>query len=121
MSGHLVALVRHLGVLLLGATIALGAAAVHRVSAVGLPLGLVLAVGASVATAWHLRGSDRPRLASSFCLGWVAVLGLAVRGRPEGDFVVAGDVPGYVVMGTGFVLVAFGVASLVSGPAEPAP
>lgn len=121
MSGGLVAVVRHLGSFVLGAAVALGATAAHRVSVAGVPVGLVLAVGASLATAWHLRGSDRPRLVSSYCLGWIVVAGVVVRGRPEGDFVVAGDLPGYAVMGTGFVLVALGVASLVTGPRESAP
>ncbi len=110
---------RHLGALLLGAAVALGATAVHRVAALGLPAGLLLATGASLATAWHLRRGDAPRLVTSYCLGWVVLLGLAVRGRPEGDLAVAGDLTGYVLMGVGFVLVALGVASLVDRPGEP--
>ena len=113
--------VGHLLALLLGVGVGLGSTLVHRVSWLGLPLGLVLAVGASLATAWHLRGGVVPRLACSYCLGWAVLLGQAVRGRPEGDFAVAGDLAGYTLMGAGLVLVALGVASLIAGPRRPSP
>jgi hypothetical protein len=104
----------HLGALGLGALVAVAATAVHRLGILGVPVGLGLAVAASLATAWRLRLGDAPRQAATYCLGWVTVVGLAVLGRPEGDAAVAGDLDGYVLMGTGFVLAALGVASLAA-------
>lgn len=103
---------RYVGALLLGGVVALAAVAVHRVDVRGLPVGLVLAVAASVATAWQLRRSAVPRTTAAYCLGWVAVVGVTLAGKPEGDFAVAGDVPGYTLMLTGFLLVVIGVSAL---------
>lgn len=114
--GRRARVIAHAGALLLGGLTALTATAVHRMTLLGLPVGLLLAVAASLLTAWHLRSGDVPRATSTYCLGWVAVLAVALFGRPEGDFVVAGDLRGYLLMGTGFLLVALGVASLASGP-----
>jgi len=76
--------VRYVGALLLGGVVALAAVAVHRVDVRGLPVGLVLAVAASVATAWQLRRSAVPRTTAAYCLGWVAVVGVTLAGKPEG-------------------------------------
>lgn len=105
---------RHLGALLLGAVVALSAVVVHRVDALGLPVGLALGGLASLYTAWHLRRGAAPRTASSYCLGWVAVLGAVLAGKPEGDFVLASDASGYALMGVGFLLVGYGVAALLT-------
>jgi hypothetical protein len=113
-TGRSSAVGRPAGALLLGAVVGVGAVAVHRWVVLGVPAGLLLAVAASLLTAGHLRRGPAPRSAAAYCLGWVAVVGLALAGRPEGDYAVAGDVPGYALMGTGFVLVAFGVASLAA-------
>jgi hypothetical protein len=67
---------------------------------------------ASVLVPWLLRGSMRPRLAASYCLGWLVVFGVAVAGRPEGDYVLAGDLAGYAMMATAFALVVLGVSAL---------
>jgi hypothetical protein len=91
-----------------GVLAGLAALAVHRSG----PAGLVLAVVASVAVAVVLRGTAVPRAAASYCLGWLAVFGIAVAGRREGDYVVAGDLAGYTLMVTAFVLVALGVSAL---------
>lgn len=113
---------RYVGALLLGALVGLCSVAIHRSAPLGVPAGLLLAVVASLGTAWHLRRGAVPRSASAYCLGWVVVVGLALGGRPEGDYVVAADLSGYALMGTGFLLVAFGVASLaVPGPADRSP
>jgi hypothetical protein len=108
--------VRHFGALLLGALVALAAVGVHRTVAAGLPVGLVLAGGASLYTAWHLRRSAVPRAAASYCLGWVLLLGLVLVGRPEGDFALASDADGYALMGVGLLLAAFGVTALLARP-----
>ena len=105
---------RHLGALLLGGVVALAAVVVHRADAFGLPIGLVLGVVASLSTAWHLRRSTAPRLAASYCLGWLAVLGLVLVGKPEGDFALASDALGYTLMAVGLLLAAFGVTALLA-------
>jgi hypothetical protein len=66
----------------------------------------------SVAVPVVLRGSPVSRAAASYCLGWLVVFGIAVAGRREGDYVVAGDLDGYTLMVTAFVLVALGVSAL---------
>lgn len=101
--------------LLVGAATAVAAIAVHRSG----PGWLALAVAASLGTAWALRSTGTPRLGSAYCLGWVAVLGVALAGRPEGDYVLAGDTAGYVMMATGFALVVLGITSLGSGATHP--
>ena len=98
----------HLAGVLAGALVALAAIAVHRSG----PAWLVLAVVVSVAVPVLLRGTTVPRVASSYCLGWLVVFGGAVAGRREGDYVLAGDLAGYTLMGTAFVLVAIGVSAL---------
>lgn len=106
------ALLRHLGCLLLGLVVGLAALAVHR-SAV--PAGLLLGVATSLAVPWWLLRSRWPRTGATYVAGWLAVLLLAVAGRPEGDYVVAADLEGYVLLGTGFALVAMGIVSLAGG------
>lgn len=105
-------LLRHLGSLLLGAAVCLGAVLVHRSL---VPLGLLVAVGSSVAVAGWLRGSRHPRTAASYVVGWLVLLAVAVAGRPEGDYLVAGDVRGYVLLATTLVLVLVGIVSLAGG------
>jgi len=100
--------VRQVAALLLGAVVALAAVLVHRI---GL-LTLVLAVVTSLATAGWLRQRSHPWTASAFCLGWVAVLGLVLAGRSEGDWAIGADLAGYTLMGTGLVLVVYGVTAL---------
>lgn len=98
-----------------GATTAVAAIAVHRSG----PLWLALAVAASLGVAWAVRSTGTPRLAAAYCLGWVGVLGLALGGRREGDYVLAGDTAGYVMMATGFALVVLGITSLGGGGVHP--
>ena len=100
---------------LIGAATAVAALAVHRSG----PAGLALAVAASVAVAWGLRSTGTPRLGAAYCVGWLVVLGFALAGRPEGDYVLAGDTAGYVMMATGFALVVLGITSLGRGRARP--
>lgn len=100
---------------LIGAATAIAALAVHRSG----PAWLVLAVAASVAVAWGLRSTGTPRLGAAYCVGWLVVLGFALAGRPEGDYVLAGDTAGYVMMATGFALVVLGITSLGRGGTRP--
>lgn len=102
---------------LVGTGTAVAAIAVHRSGAAWL----ALAVTASFGVAWALRSTDTPRLGAAFCLGWLVALGFAIAGRPEGDYVLAGDAAGYALMATGFGLVVLGVTSLGRGPAGSGP
>jgi hypothetical protein len=107
-----VTLLRHAACLLLGLVVSLGALVVHRSA---FPLGLLLALVSSLGVPWWLLRSGSPRTAVSYVVGWLLLLGLAVIGRPEGDYVLAADVRGYGLLGGGFVLVAFGVVSFAGG------
>jgi hypothetical protein len=102
----------HVGCLLLGAAVGLGAVVVHRS---GFPWGLTLALATTFAAPWWLLASRRPRTAGSYAVGWLAVLGLALVGRPEGDYVVAGDLAGYALMAAGLVLVPAGIVAFAGG------
>jgi hypothetical protein len=111
LAAHLVAL---LVALLLGGVVAVSAVAVHRQVADGLPWGVVLAVVASVAVGWGARRvwPARPTLASAYGLGWLVVFGLALVGRPEGDYAIAADARGYLLIGAALVMVAVTVGAL---------
>ena len=110
-------LVQHAIALVLGATVALTSVAVHRTEVLGAPFGLLLAVAASMTLAWVLRGMGR--VGASYALGWLALFGVALTGRPEGDFVVASDLRGYGLMAAALVLVVIGVTSLPARPTGP--
>ncbi len=97
--------------LLLGAAVAVGALAVHRML---VPLGLVLALGTTFATAWWLRRTVG-RTAVLYVAGWLAVLVVAVVGRPEGDYVIANDIRGWSMIAAGLGLVVVGLVSLAGG------
>jgi hypothetical protein len=98
----------HLGALVLGALTALASIAVHRSG----PFWLVLAVLASLGAVLVLRFTAWPRLASSYSLGWLVVFGLAVIGRPEGDYAIASDLAGYTLTVLAFGLVLLAVSAL---------
>jgi hypothetical protein len=106
-SGHLL---RHLGSLLLGGAVGLGSLLVHREAA---PLGLLLVLATSFAVAGRLLWSRFPATAGTYAAGWLAVLATAVAGRPEGDFAVASDVPGWTLLGSGFVMLAVALVAFV--------
>lgn len=95
-------LLRHVAAFVLGAVVALAAVAVHRS---WFPLGLALAVAASVLTPARFAASRHPRTAASYVAGWLVVFALVMLGRPEGDYAIAADVDGYTMMATGLVLV----------------
>ncbi len=99
---------RHTAALAVGILVGLAAVLVHRSGA----LPLLLAVVASVATALWLRSGTHRSVCTAFCVGWVALLGVVVTGRPEGDWAVGGDLPGYALAATGLLLVVLGVTAL---------
>ncbi len=101
-------LLRHLACFVVGAAVGLASLLVHRSVA---PLGLVLALATTFAVPWWLLGSARPRTAASYAVGWLVVLALVVGGRPEGDFVLAGDLEGYAMLGAGFLLLVVGIVA----------
>jgi hypothetical protein len=104
-----VAFVRHAGCVLLGMLVALGAVAVHRSA---FPLGLVLALTTTWAVPWRLLLSRWPATVASYVVGWLALFALVIVGRPEGDYVLVGDLPGYALMAGGFVLIVVGIVSI---------
>jgi hypothetical protein len=108
-------LLGHAGALVLGAAVGVASVAVHRDQVAGFPAGLVFVAVVSVCVAWALRlVFPAGRFAASYCLGWLVVLGYVVAGRPEGDFAIAGDLPGYGLLVVALVMVAAMVSSLVA-------
>jgi hypothetical protein len=104
-----VTLLRHAAALLVGLLVSLASVAVHREA---FPLGLVLAVLTTYAVPWWLLRSAHPRTASTYVVGWLAVLVGALLGRPEGDFALQQDLNGVLLLVAGLGLVAVGVAGL---------
>jgi hypothetical protein len=104
-----VALLRHACCVMLGVLVALAAVGVHRSL---FPLGLLLAVATTWAVPWWQLRSPWPRTAASYCVGWLALFAVVVVGRPEGDYALAGDLPGYALMAAGFALVVVGIVAL---------
>lgn len=103
------------GGLLLGAAVALCSVAVYRDTVLGLPGGTVLALVTTFSTVWLLRQPPAPpRTATAYAVGWLALFGGVVAGRPEGDFAIAADVRGYLMMGVAFVVVVLGITSLAA-------
>jgi hypothetical protein len=97
----------------LTAVLLLGAGAVTGLAAVAVHQrwwGLVLAVGAVVATVLALPRGWWSRL--PFALGFVAVLGLAMTPRAEGDYLVPGNVRGYLLLAVGLLAFLIAVATL---------
>jgi Family of unknown function (DUF6113) len=103
---------RHVAALLVGVVVGVASVAVHRSA---FPLGLVLAAATTYAVPWWLLRSPAPRTATSYAVGWLVVLGVAVAGRPEGDFVVAQDVEGIAFLVVGLGLVAVALAGITGG------
>ena len=89
----------------LGAVTGVAAVAVHQRS-----WGLALVVAAVVATVLALPRGWWTRL--PFALGFVALLGLAMTPRGEGDYLVPGNTRGYVLLGVGVIVFVIAVASL---------
>ena len=116
--GIVVRLIAHLGALLLGGVVALAALMVHRSA---FPWGLLLALATSVSVPWRLLCSRLPRTGTTYAVGWLVVLGVALGGRPEGDFVLAGDLEGYALIAASLAVLALGVASLPGRHRHPGP
>jgi len=109
---RLVAVALHGSTLLLGATVGFASVVVHRFDVLQLPVGLLLGLLTTFVIAWTLRLSGARRLPSSYCAGWLVVFGFVLAGRPEGDYAVAGDLNGYLLIAAATVLVVVGIRSL---------
>lgn len=72
--------------------------------------GLPLALAATAATAYALPGGWTRR--ASFVLGWSGAVAVLALPRPEGDYLIAGDVSGYGLLGFGLVLLVAGLVTL---------
>ncbi|HET6626360.1 MAG TPA: hypothetical protein VFG63_08215, partial [Nocardioidaceae bacterium] len=79
---------------LVGAAVSVASVAVHRSVVLGFPLGLLLALLTTFATAWAMRDM-LPALATSYAAGWLVPFGFVLSGRAEGDYAVASDLRGY--------------------------
>jgi hypothetical protein len=93
------------GAALAGAVTSLAAVMVHQ-----RWWGLLLVAAAVAAAVVAMPPGWSTRL--PFALGFALVLGLAMVPRGEGDYLVAGDGSGYVLLAVGFVLVLSAVATL---------
>ncbi|WP_435771872.1 hypothetical protein [Nocardioides sp. SYSU DS0651] len=107
---------------LLGAVVATCTVLLH-----GYWWGMALGLAATLAALVALPAGWWARLA--FAAGWAGLLVVVTPERPEGDFLIAGDTAGYLLLGAGIVVFAGGFAGLRpprrtaedSGPASPSP
>jgi hypothetical protein len=97
-----------LGLLVVGFVVAVAAVAVHV-----RWWGLLLAVVAGVAGILALPPGLR-RVA--YVAGWLVAVGLAAVPRGEGDYAIAGDLPGYLLLGLSVVMVILALATLPVKP-----
>lgn len=100
-------LLAYLVALLLGLAAGVAAIAVHRT----LP-GLVLGTGAALVALWALR-QWLARAGAAFAAGWLAPLVIGLVGRGEGDYLVASDPRGYLLIGAGLTVLLAGIVSSV--------
>ncbi len=88
-----------------GAVVGAASAFVH-----GLPVGLALALVAALASAVALPPGWWARL--PFALGWLGAVFYFATPRPEGDYLVASDTAGYLLLASGMVIAAFGLVTV---------
>ncbi len=115
-SGHPVTLRMALapGSLVAGAVVGTAATVVH-----GRSLGLELALVATFAAVLALPPGWWSRL--PFAAGWLGIVFYFSHPRPEGDYLVASNTDGYVLLATGMVVVAFSIITLrPTSPQRPA-
>ena len=92
------------GAFVLGLVVGLSSVALHHYW-----WGLLLAIAATSAAAHALPAGWWARM--PFAVAWVAIVGYLAVPRDEGDYVIAGDVQGYVLLGFAVALL---VASMVT-------
>jgi hypothetical protein len=105
-------MLRHVAAAVLGLAVCFASVVVHRLPLAGFPAGLLLAVAATLATAWWLRTSSRPRLTLSYAVGWLLLFALVLQPRAEGDYALASDLEGYALMGAGLVVALVALTAL---------
>ncbi|CAI9409558.1 hypothetical protein [Nocardioides sp. T2.26MG-1] len=93
------------GLLAAGAATAVATVALHEIS-----WGIVLALGATAVAVVALPPGWWSRLA--FVAGWDAMVAWLTFPRPEGDYLISQDLPGYTVLGAALVLLIVGIATL---------
>lgn len=103
--------VLHVIAAVVGAAVAVSVVAVHRSVVLDIPLGILLGLATTFATIWALR-QTLPQLVTSFAAGWVVAFGFTILGKAEGDYAVASDTRGYVLIGAALAVVVVGLASL---------
>jgi hypothetical protein len=89
----------------MGATTGLAAVALHEIW-----WGFLLAASATVVVMLAIGRGWLTRL--PFALGWVALVAWVTPRRPEGDYVVSSDAPGYVLLGFGWFVLLFALLTL---------
>jgi hypothetical protein len=94
-----------LALLAVGAGTAIAAVAVHELS-----WGLPLAIAATLVTLVALPPGWWLRL--PFAIGWTVLIGWLVSPRPEGDYVISSDLPGYLLVGLALLVLVLGIATL---------
>jgi len=104
----LVALAKCVLLLVLGAVVGVAAVAVHS-----WWWGLVLGATGTLIGAWALKPGWSTRL--PYAVGWLVPLGLAMVPRAEGDYLVSGDLRGYLLIAVGMVLIVLTTATLPLG------
>ena len=91
--------------LVLGLAAGVAAVAVHR-SFAGLLLG-----GATALVVLSALRLWQPRAATAFAAGWAVTVLVAVSGRAEGDYAVPGDLRGWLLIGTGLLVLVIGAGA----------
>lgn len=92
-----------------------GATAVASVLVHGTWWGLALALAATAATVVALPGGWWRRL--SFAVGWSVMVAVLAPERPEGDYLVAANARGYVLLGAAVAVLVSGMVGLRRPPA----
>ena len=97
-----------------GAVVGVASVAVH-----GRTFGLVLALLATAAAAHALPGGWSTR--GAFGLGWCGLVAVALRTRPEGDYLIGANGAGYVLLSFTILLLLYCIVTLRPGPADTDP
>ena len=95
----------------IGAATGLAALVVHRWTWASVPVGVLLAAGATFATAWWLAQFGGRAGLAAFAVGWLVPVVAGLLGRGEGDYAVAEDLRGYALVGVALLLTVVALAT----------